>query len=74
MAQTLRAVIRGAEPLYTKFGDKVIALPHLGSISQEVYDSFAAVLFENITRARDGRPLLHVLTPPGSNVGVTEAS
>jgi hypothetical protein len=32
---------------------------------QEVYDSFANVLYENITRVRAGRPLLHTLVLPG---------
>jgi phosphoglycerate dehydrogenase-like enzyme len=40
---------------------KVLALPHLGSITEEVYDRFAGILAENITRAREGRELLHRL-------------
>ncbi|KAF5834636.1 D-isomer specific 2-hydroxyacid dehydrogenase [Dunaliella salina] len=49
-----------AECLYRH--PRVLALPHLGSVSQEVYQSFASVLFENIIRVREGRELLHPLT------------
>ncbi|GLC46125.1 hypothetical protein PLESTB_001192700 [Pleodorina starrii] len=47
------------DPLYAD--PRVLALPHLGSISAEVYDRFAAVLAENIVRVREGRELLHRL-------------
>ncbi|KAG2444479.1 hypothetical protein HXX76_001229 [Chlamydomonas incerta] len=47
------------DPLYAH--PRVLALPHLGSISAEVYDRFASILCENITRAREGRELLHRL-------------
>ena len=40
---------------------QVLSLPHLGSISAEVYDRFADILCENITRVREGRELLHRL-------------
>lgn len=50
-----------ADPLYCKFGDKMLALPHLGSVTHEVYDRFAAVLAENIVRCREGRPLVNQL-------------
>lgn len=39
----------------------VLSLPHLGSISAEVYERFAAILCENIVRVREGRELLHRL-------------
>lgn len=39
----------------------VLALPHLGSISAEVYERFASILCENIVRVREGRELLHRL-------------
>jgi glyoxylate reductase len=38
-----------------------VALPHLGSATHEVYERFAWVLCENITRVREGRELLHRL-------------
>ncbi|GIL88112.1 hypothetical protein Vretimale_13972 [Volvox reticuliferus] len=47
------------DPLYSH--PAVLALPHLGSISAEVYDRFAEVLAENIVRVREGRELLHRL-------------
>ncbi|KAG2447217.1 hypothetical protein HYH02_007957 [Chlamydomonas schloesseri] len=47
------------DPLYAH--PRVLALPHLGSISAEVYDRFAYILCENITRVREGRELLHRL-------------
>lgn len=47
------------DPIYSH--PRVLALPHLGSISAEVYDRFAHVLCENIVRAREGRELLHRL-------------
>lgn len=40
---------------------KVLALPHLGSITEEVYARFAGILAENIRRAGEGRELLHRL-------------
>jgi hypothetical protein len=40
---------------------------------QEVYDSFANILYENVTRVRAGRPLLHTLVLPGGS-GTEEAS
>jgi hypothetical protein len=40
---------------------KVLALPHLGSITEEVYAGFAGILAENIRRAGEGRELLHRL-------------
>jgi glyoxylate reductase len=39
----------------------VLVLPHVGSATHEVYDSFAQVLLENIVRAKEGRELLHRL-------------
>ncbi len=47
------------EPLYQH--PKVLALPHLGSITEEVYARFAGILAENIRRAGEGRELLHRL-------------
>lgn len=47
------------DPLYQH--PRVLALPHLGSITEEVYDRFAKVLCENIVAVREGRPLLHQL-------------
>ncbi|EFJ46915.1 hypothetical protein VOLCADRAFT_92712 [Volvox carteri f. nagariensis] len=47
------------DPLYGH--PRVLALPHLGSISAEVYDRFAGILAENIVRVREGRELLHRL-------------
>ncbi|KAG2493655.1 hypothetical protein HYH03_008170 [Edaphochlamys debaryana] len=47
------------DPVYAH--PRVLALPHLGSISAEVYDRFANILMENIVRVREGRELLHRL-------------
>lgn len=40
---------------------RVLALPHMGSATDEVYERFATVLCENITRVKEGRELLHRL-------------
>ncbi|KAF6261226.1 hypothetical protein COO60DRAFT_1636971 [Scenedesmus sp. NREL 46B-D3] len=40
---------------------RVLALPHMGSATDEVYERFARILCENITRVREGRELLHRL-------------
>uniref|UniRef100_A0A383V9Z4 D-isomer specific 2-hydroxyacid dehydrogenase NAD-binding domain-containing protein n=1 Tax=Tetradesmus obliquus TaxID=3088 RepID=A0A383V9Z4_TETOB len=40
---------------------RVLALPHMGSATDEVYERFAHILCENITRVREGRELLHRL-------------
>ncbi|KXZ48723.1 hypothetical protein GPECTOR_25g306 [Gonium pectorale] len=47
------------DPLYAD--PRVLALPHLGSISKEVYERFAWILKENIVRVREGRELLNRL-------------
>ncbi|KAG1660833.1 hypothetical protein FOA52_008944 [Chlamydomonas sp. UWO 241] len=47
------------EPLYQH--KRVLALPHTGTITHEVCERFAQVLFENILRRRDGRPPLNQL-------------
>jgi len=44
------------EPLYRH--PKVLALPHMGTITHEVYTRFAQILCENIVRRREGRELL----------------
>ncbi|PNH06099.1 Glyoxylate reductase [Tetrabaena socialis] len=47
------------DPLYGH--PAVLALPHLGSISAEVYERFAGILADNIVRCKEGRELLHRL-------------
>ena len=37
----------------------MLALPHMGTITNEVYQRFAEVLYENIVRVHDGRELLN---------------
>eukprot|EP00775_Hariotina_reticulata_P013454 gene13454-13580_t len=48
-----------SEPLFRH--PKVLALPHMGSSTEEVYQRFAEILCENIIRAREGRQLLNRL-------------
>jgi phosphoglycerate dehydrogenase-like enzyme len=39
----------------------VLALPHTGAATEEVYDRFAEVLLHNISAAREGWELRHRL-------------
>lgn len=47
------------DPLYSN--PKVLALPHNGVCCEEVYDSYAELLVDNIVRVRQGRPLRNQL-------------
>lgn len=40
---------------------RVLALPHMGSATEEVYARFASILCENIVRRKEGRELIHRL-------------